>query len=441
MKRKLNFILLFITIILTAFQIDSFGQSIYRILDEENDALDCKLSILDQAQQEVILGYYIFEDDDEIGLTMLNALLAVAKRGVDVKILIDANKQFSKKTAQFLLENNIEVRVFNKRKAFYISTYINRYHDKLFIIDKKHLVTGGRNIKNAYYSLAKKNFEDREVYINDTAIVASVRAHFYSFWDNAKSTTPNRVSKIDDAYRNDISNKMKEADSLVSVHVLGRHKSSNYKFNWLDNIVPSDKSDKLSFFYTNLINYRHYAKRDDAVVDSINSLINGAQKTIYIDNPYFCPNKKQRKLFKNAVDRGVKIRVLTNSTGTSDVPLMQGVYLNMRRKLIKIGINLWEYDCNKMIHMKTMVIDDKISVISSFNWDRSSYQRNTEVAAVSYDADIALQHLAMMDKNLIDAVPILSNNRPAETRRTKFSSRLRAIVSRVTLSIILKPLL
>ena len=176
MKRKLNFILLFITIILTAFQIDSFGQSIYRILDEENDALDCKLSILDQAQQEVILGYYIFEDDDEIGLTMLNALLAVAKRGVDVKILIDANKQFSKKTAQFLLENNIEVRVFNKRKAFYISTYINRYHDKLFIIDKKHLVTGGRNIKNAYYSLAKKNFEDREV--SGTMLSLQLRTEF-----------------------------------------------------------------------------------------------------------------------------------------------------------------------------------------------------------------------------------------------------------------------
>jgi len=139
-------------------------------------------------------------------------------------------------------------------------------------------------------------------------------------------------------------------------------------------------------------------------------LIKSAKSSIAIQTPYLITTKLSQDLFKEAVDRGVQIRILTNSLASTDNVEAFSGYQSDRKKLLETGVRIFEFRPDAAIrkeimtgelqlaldhkpifglHAKSMVIDNETTVIGTFNLDPRSANLNTECIVVVYSAKIS----------------------------------------------------
>ena len=128
-----------------------------------------------------------------------------------------------------------------------------------------------------------------------------------------------------------------------------------------------------------------------------------AEKSIVIESPYFILSKNSKKILRRAIDRGVKVRVLTNSLASTQNFFAQAGYVGKKKRLVRMGLEVWEYKGPKMLHAKTVLIDDKLVIIGNFNVDPRSEFLNTELAVVAQDEQLARQLQSSMDGHLKNA--------------------------------------
>ncbi|MBV9159316.1 MAG: hypothetical protein JO019_01830 [Candidatus Kaiserbacteria bacterium] len=101
--------------------------------------------------------------------------------------------------------------------------------------------------------------------------------------------------------------------------------------------------------------------------------IRSATSTIYITNPYFVPDVEMRNALEDAARRGVDIRVLIPAPHSSPVHHASEASYS---ELLKSGIRIYEYP--GLLHTKTLVADDIWSIIGSANLDNRSRAINEE---------------------------------------------------------------
>jgi putative cardiolipin synthase len=412
----------------------------YRFLSSEQEALQCRLDLIKNAQIEILVSYYIIQDD-ETGLALMSALLEARDRGVRVCVLMDGNaSQVNKYLAYFMLNHGVELKEFYLERATGLRRYYHRLHDKLLLTDGKYMIMGGRNIKNPYFELdATHNFQDRDVYIESVTCAATARRHFYYMW-NAKRLTSRLKTR-------------KPSDERTQRIEAALHKSYNYVVATVgvDTCFSTDWSIGLEetqnpvifvhdqFLASNGSLFIETFQKDAGSTDSLIVLIEKAEKHITLENPYVVPTRKWQKAFERATERGVKIRLLTNSIKSSDVLISQAAYMNRRRKLVKLGIEIWEYQGPKQFHAKTATIDDCVSIVGSYNIHTPSEKFNSEVAVWVFDDEIATQHREEIDEYLSNAVRIGPNNRPDASsfpgyKKTSFSRCARVAFWRYTIA-------
>ena len=143
--------------------------------------------------------------------------------------------------------------------------------------------------------------------------------------------------------------------------------------------------------------------------DALIQLVNNAKEEVIIQSPYLIISDIGYGLFKNTVAKGVKITILTNSLASTDNLEAFSGYQRNRKRLIKAGVQIYEYRPDASIrkelmkgrlqkkldfvpifglHAKTMVVDDSISVVGTFNLDPRSANLNTECITIIYDQRI-----------------------------------------------------
>ena len=158
-KKILHFCLIFscLAVALPA----AIGSGKYKVIYAPKDALQCRIDLIEQAQNDILLSYYIIEDD--VSGSILLDLLAKAslERGVKVKILMDKNgSKISKPMRKYMEESGVEIHRFFLKNLPGIRKYYHGLHEKVFIADTMMMV-GGRNLKDEYYSLSHDfNFRD-----------------------------------------------------------------------------------------------------------------------------------------------------------------------------------------------------------------------------------------------------------------------------------------
>ncbi|MBB1087308.1 phospholipase D family protein [Lysobacter sp. SG-8] len=173
------------------------------ILDDGPDALLARLNLLHSATTTVDVQTYIFDEDDA-GHLFLEELLATARRGVRVRLLIDqlaAMRSVDTLAALAGAHVNLQVRLYNpvmgKGRLSYPEyalaaaccwdTLNRRMHTKLMLVDGAVGISGGRNYQDTYYDWgADYNFRDREVLVTGP-VTRDMRADFEQFWGDARS--------------------------------------------------------------------------------------------------------------------------------------------------------------------------------------------------------------------------------------------------------------
>jgi len=148
------------------------------------------------------------------------------------------------------------------------------------------------------------------------------------------------------------------------------------------------------------------------IANDLATLMRSATQELLIISPYFIPGNDGMALFAKLVDRGVHIRILTNSLAATDSPLVDTGYSRYRVALLKLGVELSEVrpklgqkrarfhpfrSSNASLHAKAVVIDQNTVFIGSLNMDGRSAHFNSELGLVIRSGDIARQVTGLLD--------------------------------------------
>jgi putative cardiolipin synthase len=134
----------------------------------------------------------------------------------------------------------------------------------------------------------------------------------------------------------------------------------------------------------------------------------GARESVLIQTPYLVMPEGGIALLSELVQRGVRVRISTNSLASTDNLMAFSGYYNQRRKLLEAGLEIFEFrpdaavrtrlnkreatsDTIFAIHAKSMVVDRRDIYVGTFNLDPRSANLNTEVGILMRNKQLADQ--------------------------------------------------
>ena len=400
------------------------GISGFRLLDGSRDGLEWRLALIDSAVSSLDVMTYLWYPDVSGRLILERAVLA-AQRGVRVRLVVD--DLLTIKQDQLLADindhPNIELRLFNPWRERGLSARAGemiaemerlntRMHTKLLIADGKAAIVGGRNIGDHYFGLSHDyNFHDLDV-LTVGGIVEDANSMFDHYWNSdwivsaANLTTSPDKTVAQEKWR-ELQNTNRTADELTN---LPRE--------------PRDWSDELAAVEAELRPGTGHLVFDEVsaeaisqtMISSIFSFFDRAQEELLITNAYVIPGEPAINFVKSLNERGVDVRILTNSLASHDVPAVNSHYEGWRDDLINAGAQLYELRADAAIqslvdlppvsgkftglHTKAAVVDRRYSFIGSMNLDPRSANINTEMGAIIDSPELAADLRAMMMRDM-----------------------------------------
>lgn len=401
------------------------------VLEDGGGAMITRAWLSEYAEKSIDIQYFIFSTDN-VGLIAIDYLVRAADRGVRVRLLVDDLMVDADVKDILTLDShqNIEVRVYNpgvnlgknivqkvKKFATDFRAANQRMHNKTFIVDDQVVITGGRNIANEYFDYDHEyNFRDRDILLIGKE-TSSVSSSFSQYWNSTLSTPI--LDMVDEKPKNS-----EDENRFDRLHEYACNPDNFWpqvrkKIERLPEVFPSIKTSD-QFVWVDKVEFIS----DDPGKNDGNSglggggkstqnlirLIKQAKKSIDIQSPYLITTELGQQLFKEATDRGVDIRILTNSLASTDNLEAFAGYQREREALLQTGVRIFEFrpDAQERmkimtgelqeaidyapifgLHAKSMIIDDTITVIGTFNLDPRSANLNTECITIVYSDQVA----------------------------------------------------
>ena len=405
----------------------------FLLLDRNHDGLEWRLALIDSAKHSLDLQYYLWYGDDS-GLLLMHRTIAAANRGVKVRILIDDLDTILRDAATPELRDhpfaavdahpNIEVRLFNPWNARMLfgrlfelaedlSRLNQRMHNKLLVADNRAAIIGGRNLGDEYLGLNSNfNFHDLDV-LGVGPVARQSSEVFDRFWNSqwAMPVGSLQVSLTEDelgGMRGQIIQQLQKAETLAGTPL--------DPVDWSEQFKGLSQALSIGTSRTFTDEPDHDAISHH-MPDAIRDLIGTAKTELLITNAYIIPDQKFFESLQNVKRRGVKVRILTNSLATHDVPAVNSHYKQWREPLIKAGVDLHEMRPDAAIrrevadrapvssgfmglHTKAMVVDRKRSFIGSMNLDPRSSQINSEMGVIIDSPDLGEKLAGIMQRNM-----------------------------------------
>jgi cardiolipin synthase A/B len=320
------------------------GNAVQPLWDGD-EAYPRMLSAIEKAEHSVCLSSYIF-DRDALGLRFVDALVAAARRGVEVRVLLDdvgahysllpvdwILKKRGVKTARFLP-------VLSMRSVHLMNL---RLHRKILVLDGRTAFVGGMNIREGHLLNANPRRPTRDVHFQVTGpIVAELQDAFAEDW----GYTTGEYLKGPKFFP-----ELSEAGKMVC---------------------------------------RTVVDGPDRYLDTVRLLFHGAiasaQKSILIVTPYFLPDPILSAALNVAAMRGVRVQILVPEN--NNLPWCHWAMQYGLRDLVSHGCEVY-FSKGDFDHSKIFVVDETWSLIGSSNWDERSLRLNFEVNLECYDATFA----------------------------------------------------
>lgn len=315
--------------------------------------LEAKLAAIAQAKSTVRMETYIYTDE-EIGRRFRTALIDAARRGVQVWLLVDAlggmdlsDDYFDELTAQ----PTGAMKWFNKPS---LGSWAFRDHRKLLVIDSETAFVGGCNIAEDYHGDGvTRGWRDGGLRI-DGPVTVELEAEFDQQFESADQKQW-RVLK----------NKKQQTR---------KRRCQNPAIRPL---------------------FIHPGYGDNPLRDAVRNDLKTA-RDIAVTSAYFLPTGGFLEQFTDAVQRGARMRLMLG--GKSDVKLMQRATQAMYSRLLRAGIEVFEYQ-PQILHAKMLIIDDVVYVGSS-NLDPRSLRINFEIMIRVRDPALAARARQQFDEDI-----------------------------------------
>ena len=392
---------------------------VFRVLDDDRDAAQARVDLIQQAQKEIAAVYFLAHND-RITITALALLRDARRRGVgSVRLIVDANFQhIPRAVLAHLRDEGVEVRVYHAMTLRHPSWLFHRMHEKVVVVDGQRYIAGGRNLAEEYFGLRKRNFVDRDVYV-DGPSAAQAQRHFEDLWASSDvSDLRVRVSGNDKVKASHL------LDDAATGKALDGFIALNTGTNWSDG---QRDAEAVRFIHDPI------GVEGVHVAEQLEEVIAGAKREVVIESPYLVPSGSMLTLLEKKLTEGVRVRIVTNSLRSCDGALPFAGYIKYRRRMVRDGIDLREYRGPDTLHAKTLVIDGKTVLVGSYNIDPRSANLNTEVMCMAEDETIARQLLASIDKHIGNAWTVGAREHRPHAPRTW---RLRAWAARLVLPLL-----
>ena len=381
-----------------------------RLLSSGEDALGSLVALADNAQHTLDLQYYLIHSDGS-SLSLMRRVRAAADRGVHVRLLLDDLNTAGQDAGLLRLtaHPNIEVRLYNPFPAGRLGTIsrvmasisdmarINhRMHNKMFVADNALAITGGRNLGDAYFVQSPdSNFLDIDMIVAGPAVRA-LSATFDRFWNDPLAYP---VAAVVDTPVGADSGKLAIAPATIPVTDFARElRQGQLKLVWAHATVLADKPSKMLS--------EGQPTKAEVIADEVERFIQSSRQELIIISPYFVPGMRGLALFKGLRDRGVQVRILTNSLATTDAPVVHIGYARYRAQLLAMGVELHELrpelhtkqahlgsfgSSHASLHAKVVVVDRQKALVGSMNLDPRSARLNSEMGVLMDSPPIAQQ--------------------------------------------------
>ena len=385
------------------------ASGLYPLLDSR-DAFAARMLLASAAERSLDVQYYIWREDMS-GTLLLEALYEAAERGVRVRLLLDDSNTsgFDPTLAALDAHRNIEVRLFNPfairepRAIGYLTDFFRlnrRMHNKSFTADNQATIIGGRNVGDEYFDATDGTvFVDLDV-IAVGPVVADVSKDFDGYWASESSYPADRLLAPADTAR--IARLASaatqvERDPAAAAYVQAVRDSpfvrelieGRLALEWAPTRMVSDDPAKALGRASSETLVRHQLK----------TIIGEPAEVVELVSAYFVPGAEGVDSFASMAERGVKLRVLTNSLEATDVAAVHAGYAKRRKALLEAGIELYELrrssrnasagrggpsfgSSGSSLHAKTFAVDGVRAFIGSFNFDPRSAELNTEMGFV-----------------------------------------------------------
>jgi cardiolipin synthase len=336
-----------------------------------------------QARDSIDIEYYIFLSD-RTGTALRDALVERAQAGVRVRLLLDAMGSGKTRTRFFdpLLEAGGQFSWFHPMRFGHIwrRPWLNlRTHRKIVVIDGHIAYTGGINVTDEEDERLRSDAY-RDVHVRVEGEVArALQAVFVEDWAYATGHPP---------------------------------------------VLPPTPDFAVGDYPVQVV-----SSGPDSQWEAIHRLhvgaIHSAQRRVWLTTPYFVPGEAAMMALSSAALGGLDVRLLVPKM--SDSLLVTLAARSYFDDLLAAGVRVYEYG-PRMLHSKTLLVDDHLAVIGSANFDHRSFRLNFEVSLLFHDARVASELERVIEIDFAQA-PRVRVDRDRPLWRSRLPEALARLVS------------
>ncbi len=430
------------------------------LLERGEDSLLLRIHLIRSAQRSIDIQTFIWAEDSS-GWLMLDELAAAARRGVRVRVLAD--QLFALDDVEWLERiarehANLQFRLYNP--TFHeavtqplefaaslvccFARFNQRMHNKLVLVDGEIGIAGGRNVEDRYFDWDQAfNYRDRDALVVGPVAGAAMQASFEQFWAHPRAAPLTRLNDVNrrlvahagEAHRIE---PPPDADWMRIDRL--RARASDPALIQARFVARAQRTGEVAYFSDAPDKAARPDDPDEArLTRHIIDLLQGARSQIVLETPYLVFSKRARAVFREIGERRPRLPIIvsTNSLAATDAFYVYALsYKYKKRYLTRYGFRIHEFkpfpgDAADFVadyaglagganqdgyerygrapllrggvrlglHAKSLVIDDRIAMIGSHNFDPRSDDYNTESGFIFYDGAVAARARAAILRN------------------------------------------
>jgi cardiolipin synthase len=330
------------------------------------------IAAIDSAQYDILFETYIFAED-ETATKVGDALIAAAKRGVKVRVVVDwfgTGHRTATRLGIAFAQGGVHYRVFNA----WFRRGAARSHRKIAVVDRQVAFVGGINVNDDLLC----DYDPHEP-------LPAPR------WDFAVQVRGPLVTEI---------HREAQAQWARVGHMNLLRRIELYREMRKQPAPQGDGPMLAGFVVRDNLRNRHMIQR--AYLHALGH----AKHTVLLANPYFAPGRKLREALAQAAQRGVDVRLLI---GVGEFRLQDAVAHSFYPMLLAAGVKIYEYR-KTQLHAKVAVVDDDWATVGSSNCDGLSLFVNQEANVVLKDPGFARTLRARIELGIADAVQVVGKD-------------------------------
>ncbi len=300
------------------------------------------LSAIENAEESINLLSYVYWTGD-IAKQFADALAAAARRGVEVRVVLDAVGAQSIEPAliEKMQSAGCEVAWFNPVRWHSLTRFNSRTHRKVLVVDGRIGFTGGVGIAVEWTGDGGDADHWRDDHFRfEGPVVRYLQGAFAENWRQATGEVLIGPREFPDL----------EAVGEARMAVI--------------NTGPVGATSEIGFAYW--------------------LMFHGARERIFVATPYFAPDPDLDIGLTDAAQRGLDVRLLVPNDH-QDSRAIRYASQTWYRDLLLAGVRLYEYQPT-MMHVKTVSVDRTWAIVGSANFDSRSFEINFEIAVAVFDA-------------------------------------------------------